>query len=127
MAAAVIMPRQGQSVESCILTQWYKKEGEQVSKGDPLFAYETDKAAFEEEAPEDGLLLARAIVAAHHQHQAQQHQIVHRRFRFLLPRPQGPGRGGEGPRFSNFRRCSRPRPRPYVFDARSNTVRIQPR
>jgi len=59
MAAAVIMPRQGQSVESCILTQWYKKEGEQVSKGDLLFAYETDKAAFEEEAPEDGQLLAR--------------------------------------------------------------------
>jgi len=59
MALAVIMPRQGQSVESCILTEWYKAEGEQVSKGDLLFAYETDKAAFEEEAPADGLLLAR--------------------------------------------------------------------
>ena len=59
MAVAVIMPRQGQSVESCILTQWYKAEGDTVSKGDLLFAYETDKAAFEEEAPEDGLLLAR--------------------------------------------------------------------
>jgi pyruvate dehydrogenase E2 component (dihydrolipoamide acetyltransferase) len=58
MAVAVIMPRQGQSVESCILTEWYKKEGEQISKGDLLFAYETDKAAFEEEAPQDGLLLA---------------------------------------------------------------------
>jgi pyruvate dehydrogenase E2 component (dihydrolipoamide acetyltransferase) len=59
MALAVIMPRQGQSVESCILTEWYKAEGEQVSRGDLLFAYETDKAAFEEEAPADGLLLAR--------------------------------------------------------------------
>ena len=59
MALAVIMPRQGQSVESCILTEWYKSEGEKVNKGDLLFAYETDKAAFEEEAPEDGLLLAR--------------------------------------------------------------------
>ena len=59
MALAVIMPRQGQSVESCILTAWYKSEGEHVNKGDLLFAYETDKAAFEEEAPEDGLLLAR--------------------------------------------------------------------
>ncbi|MCK5066844.1 MAG: 2-oxo acid dehydrogenase subunit E2 [Bacteroidales bacterium] len=59
MAVVVIMPRQGQSVESCILTEWYKEEGEQVSKGDLLFAYETDKAAFEEEAPNDGLLLAR--------------------------------------------------------------------
>ena len=59
MAIAVIMPRQGQSVESCILTQWFKEPGEEVSKGDLLFAYETDKAAFEEESPEDGILLAR--------------------------------------------------------------------
>jgi pyruvate dehydrogenase E2 component (dihydrolipoamide acetyltransferase) len=59
MAIAVIMPRQGQSVESCILTGWFKSVGEAVSKGDLLFAYETDKAAFEEESPEDGILLAR--------------------------------------------------------------------
>ena len=59
MALTVIMPRQGQSVESCILTQWYKEVGQAVSKGDLLFAYETDKAAFEEEAPEDGHLLAQ--------------------------------------------------------------------
>jgi pyruvate dehydrogenase E2 component (dihydrolipoamide acetyltransferase) len=59
MANPVIMPRQGQSVESCILTEWYKSTGDSVTKGDLLFAYETDKAAFEEEAPEDGILLAR--------------------------------------------------------------------
>ncbi|MEN8201164.1 MAG: dihydrolipoamide acetyltransferase family protein [Bacteroidota bacterium] len=59
MATPVIMPRQGQSVESCILTEWYKNIGEQVSQGDLLFAYETDKAAFEEEAPAEGILLAR--------------------------------------------------------------------
>ncbi len=59
MAAAVIMPRQGQSVESCILTEWYKSVGDQVSQGDLLFAYETDKASFEEEAQADGILLAR--------------------------------------------------------------------
>ncbi len=59
MATPVIMPRQGQSVESCILTEWYKNIGDQVSRGDLLFAYETDKASFEEEAQEDGILLAR--------------------------------------------------------------------
>lgn len=59
MATPVIMPRQGQSVESCILTEWYKNVGDKVSKGDLLFAYETDKASFEEEAPEEGILLAR--------------------------------------------------------------------
>ncbi len=59
MASAVKMPRQGQSVESCILTEWYKSIGDQVSQGDLLFAYETDKASFEEEAQSDGILLAR--------------------------------------------------------------------
>ncbi len=58
MAIPVIMPRQGQSVESCILGQWYKSVGEEVSEGDILFSYETDKASFEEEAKESGVLLA---------------------------------------------------------------------
>jgi pyruvate dehydrogenase E2 component (dihydrolipoamide acetyltransferase) len=38
--------------------QWYKSVGEKVSEGDILFSYETDKASFEEEAKEDGVLLA---------------------------------------------------------------------
>lgn len=58
MAEAVIMPRQGQSVESCIFSEWFVKKGEKVKKGDILFAYETDKAAFEQEATADGVLLA---------------------------------------------------------------------
>lgn len=58
MAEAVIMPRQGQSVESCIFSEWFVKKGEKVNKGDLLFAYETDKAAFEQEASADGILLA---------------------------------------------------------------------
>ncbi len=58
MAIPVLMPRQGQSVESCILGQWYKSVGEEVSEGDILFSYETDKASFEEEAKEGGILLA---------------------------------------------------------------------
>ncbi|HEY3388290.1 MAG TPA: dihydrolipoamide acetyltransferase family protein [Prolixibacteraceae bacterium] len=57
MATVVIMPKQGQSVESCIITEWNKKKGDQVAKGEVLFAYETDKASFEEEAPVDGTLL----------------------------------------------------------------------
>lgn len=58
MATSVIMPRQGQSVESCIITKWHKKPGDQVSAGDILFSYETDKAAFDEEAKASGTLLA---------------------------------------------------------------------
>lgn len=58
MAVPVLMPRQGQSVESCILGQWYKSVGEEVHEGDLLFSYETDKSSFEEEAKADGILLA---------------------------------------------------------------------
>ena len=52
------MPRQGQSVESCIITAWNKKVGDTVEKGDILFSYETDKSSFDEPAPESGVLLA---------------------------------------------------------------------
>ena len=58
MAIAVIMPKQGQSVESCIVTEFKKKVGDSVKTGDVLFSYETDKASFEEEAKVDGTVLA---------------------------------------------------------------------
>ena len=57
MATPVIMPRQGQSVESCIIAKWHKKKGDKVSVGDLLFTYETDKATFDEEAKIDGTLI----------------------------------------------------------------------
>ena len=37
MATLVIMPRQGQSVESCVITAFNKKVGDTVKKGDVLF------------------------------------------------------------------------------------------
>ena len=58
MASVVIMPKQGQSVESCIVTEFKKKPGDKVSVGDVLFSYETDKASFEEEAKVEGTVLA---------------------------------------------------------------------
>lgn len=58
MAVLVIMPKQGQSVESCIITELKKKVGDPVKKGEVLFSYETDKASFEEESPADGTVLA---------------------------------------------------------------------
>ena len=58
MATLVIMPRQGQSVESCIITAFNKKVGDTVEKGEVLFSYETDKSSFEEPAPEAGKILA---------------------------------------------------------------------
>ena len=37
MATAVIMPRQGQSVESCVIGEWFKKVGDDVGEGELLF------------------------------------------------------------------------------------------
>ncbi len=62
MANPVIMPRQGQSVEACIITAWHKKVGDAVSEGELLFSYETDKSAFDEKSPVSGTMLA--ILAA---------------------------------------------------------------
>ena len=57
MAHAVVMPRAGISVESCIIGEWKKSPGDQVSMGEILFDYETDKASFECESTAEGTLL----------------------------------------------------------------------
>ena len=57
MANAVIMPKAGITVESCIIGEWVKNVGDQVKVGDILFTYETDKASFECESTAEGTLL----------------------------------------------------------------------
>jgi len=57
MAIAVLMPKQGQSVESCLIIKWNKKEGDKVKAEEPICEVETDKAVFEVEAPEAGTIL----------------------------------------------------------------------
>lgn len=57
MAIPIIMPRQGQSVESCLIGKWHKQVGDSVAAGDLLFTYETDKATFDETARDAGTLL----------------------------------------------------------------------
>lgn len=57
MATAVLMPKAGITVESCIIGQWEKKVGDKIAIGDILFNYETDKASFECESTAEGELL----------------------------------------------------------------------
>ena len=57
MATPILMPRQGQSVESCILTAWKVRAGDTVKLGQPIASIETDKATFEVESPVDGTVL----------------------------------------------------------------------
>ena len=57
MATPILMPRQGQSVESCILVEWKVKPGDAVKSGDLVASIETDKAVFDVESPADGEVL----------------------------------------------------------------------
>ncbi len=56
MATEVIMPALGMAQEKGSLVSWLKKEGESVTKGEPLMEVETDKATVEVEAPASGIL-----------------------------------------------------------------------
>ena len=58
MATAIVMPKQGQSVESCIITAWKKQVGDQIAQGEILCEVETDKALVEVESTADGTVLA---------------------------------------------------------------------
>jgi pyruvate dehydrogenase E2 component (dihydrolipoamide acetyltransferase) len=58
MATAVVMPKQGNTVESCIIVGWRKQVGDRVSAGDVLCEAETDKALIEVESPADGTILS---------------------------------------------------------------------
>ncbi|MCK4563330.1 MAG: 2-oxo acid dehydrogenase subunit E2 [Verrucomicrobia bacterium] len=57
MATEILMPRQGQSVESCIIIEWKVNEGDVVAEGQALCEVETDKATFEVEATAAGTVL----------------------------------------------------------------------
>ncbi|MBI9101802.1 MAG: 2-oxo acid dehydrogenase subunit E2 [Spirochaetales bacterium] len=57
MAVSVLMPKQGNSVESCVILDWVKKEGDSVAPGEVLCEAETDKATIEIESPAGGILL----------------------------------------------------------------------
>jgi pyruvate dehydrogenase E2 component (dihydrolipoamide acetyltransferase) len=56
MPISVVMPALEMAQETGKLLAWKKKEGEHVTKGEPLIEIETDKAVVEIEAPGDGVL-----------------------------------------------------------------------
>jgi pyruvate dehydrogenase E2 component (dihydrolipoamide acetyltransferase) len=61
MATEVVMPAMGLTVEKGIIVKWLKKEGDAVTKGEPIFEVEADKITTEVEASATGIL-ARIIV-----------------------------------------------------------------
>jgi pyruvate dehydrogenase E2 component (dihydrolipoamide acetyltransferase) len=56
MAFSVVMPALEMAQETGKLIAWRKKEGDRVTRGEPLLEIETDKAVMEVEATADGIL-----------------------------------------------------------------------
>ena len=56
----MLMPKLSDTMEEGTVLRWFKGDGDQVAKGEPLVEIETDKATMTVEAPNDGTL---AIIA----------------------------------------------------------------
>jgi len=57
MATQVILPALGMAKETGIIVRWFKVEGQEVAKGEPLVEIETDKGTGAIEASASGLLV----------------------------------------------------------------------
>ncbi len=57
MAAAVVMPKFGQTMTEGTVVRWEKAAGDAVAKGEVLLRIETDKSEMEVEAEVSGRLL----------------------------------------------------------------------
>src|SRR2546422_11037964 len=56
MATSVVMPALEMAQETGKIVSWLKKEGDTISKGEPLLEVEPDKAVVAAEAAADGVL-----------------------------------------------------------------------
>ncbi|MEL7650193.1 MAG: dihydrolipoyl dehydrogenase [Sedimentibacter sp.] len=61
MAEIIIMPKLGFNMSVGKLVSWYKNEGDEVTKGEPVFAVETDKTNIDIEATSDGIFKKKFI------------------------------------------------------------------
>lgn len=57
MAKEILMPKQGNSVEACVIVEWRKKIGDEIKEGEVLLEAETDKATIEVESTASGTVL----------------------------------------------------------------------
>ena len=61
MAEVIRMPKMSDTMETGVMAEWLKKEGDTVRSGDVLAEVETDKATMELESYQDGVLLHIAV------------------------------------------------------------------
>ena len=58
MATPIIMPKLGNTVEECLLSEWKVQVGDTIATGDVIASIETDKTTGEVEATAAGTVLA---------------------------------------------------------------------
>ncbi|HEY3638894.1 MAG TPA: 2-oxoglutarate dehydrogenase complex dihydrolipoyllysine-residue succinyltransferase [Rhizomicrobium sp.] len=63
MSIEIKVPAMGESVTEATVGRWFKKEGESVSRDEPLLELETDKVTVEVPAPADGAIESIAVQA----------------------------------------------------------------
>src|SRR5690554_5198445 len=57
MATEVVMPKQGNTVESCTILEWKVKEGDVIEEGTVICEAETDKSTIDVESTAAGTVL----------------------------------------------------------------------
>lgn len=62
MPVEILMPKLGLTMTEGKVIEWRKSEGDRVTKGEVIYVLETEKVAYEVEAPEDGII-GRILVA----------------------------------------------------------------
>ena len=63
MSIEIKVPAMGESVTEATVARWFKKEGDAVSRDEPLLELETDKVTVEVPAPADGAIEKIAVKA----------------------------------------------------------------
>ena len=59
MAKELVMPQMGYDMQQGTVVRWIKKEGDEVTRGEPVAEIETDKAVVEMESSGGGVLRKR--------------------------------------------------------------------
>ena len=63
MITRILMPPLSETMIDGLIVRWYKREGDAVDEGEPLYDVDTDKATVEVSAPAAGIL-RRILVPA---------------------------------------------------------------
>jgi len=63
MITRVVLPPLSETMIDGLIVRWYKREGDAVDEGEPLYDVDTDKATVEVSAPASGII-RRILVPA---------------------------------------------------------------